>query len=579
MTFRARPTTRTSRRSGHESDARRNLYFNLGFGAIVVVAVLLLVGAGAASWYDEHLAPVAVVNGETITKDGLRDRVALETFRLDTLESRTREKVNAGKMAAAQGQQLLNYISQQKQQVASLAYENEIDTTLILQLAPKRSFAVTDAAIDAQVAKDSTTPESRHTFEIQVSPETTGGASAPTQAEKDAARKKADGLLADLKGGKSWEDVVKASGDASAAETNGDLSFIDKGSTSPDAAFVDAIFALAAPGYTEVIEGSDGVFRIGRLTEISKEVVDPNYLQRAADAGVSEKTYRRAAASIVARDGIEAQILAEVVDKPSEQRRVAEIALEDNSGTPPPEGAVLVKHLLYSPKDDPSGAASLAADDPAWKTAEEEATKAYEELKAGTKTFVDLAPLSDDTTSGAQNGFLPYLAKDDPNTTLDPAFADAIFAPGIQPGQLLAPVKSAFGWHVIEFVTTDSPIVRSQKLLAEASKPGANFAELAAENSIASSASKGGELGWVARYQLTTAVEDAIFATQANAVSTTVEGTGLTFYKVEEIATRSPDEKQAADLRTNAFSSWYKGVKDDPDQTKIERLLSSGSGA
>ncbi len=301
------------------------------------MAVLLLVGAGAASWYDEHLAPVAVVNGETITKDGLRDRVALETFRLDTLESRTREKVNAGKMAAAQGQQLLNYISQQKQQVASLARKRD-RPTLILQLAPKRNFAVTDAAIDAQVAKDSTTPESRHTFEIQVSPETTGGASTPTQAEKDAARKKADGLLADLKGGKSWEDVVKASGDASAAETNGDLSFVDKGSTSPDAAFVDAVFALAGPGYTEVIEGADGVFRIGRLTEISKEVVDPNYLPRAADAGVSEKTYRRAAASIVARDGIEASPR-RGRRQASEQRRVAGSA-RDNSGTPPPEGAV-----------------------------------------------------------------------------------------------------------------------------------------------------------------------------------------------------------------------------------------------
>jgi hypothetical protein len=108
MTFRARPTTRTSRRSGHESDARRNLYFNIGFGAVVVLAVLLLVGAGAASWYDEHLAPVARVNGETITKDAFRDRVAVDTFRLDNLESQTREKVNAGRMSAAQGQQLLN---------------------------------------------------------------------------------------------------------------------------------------------------------------------------------------------------------------------------------------------------------------------------------------------------------------------------------------------------------------------------------------------------------------------------------------------------------------------------------------
>jgi hypothetical protein len=59
MTFRARPTTRTGRRSGYESDHRRNLYFTIGFGSVVVVAILLLVGAGAASWYDEHLAPVA----------------------------------------------------------------------------------------------------------------------------------------------------------------------------------------------------------------------------------------------------------------------------------------------------------------------------------------------------------------------------------------------------------------------------------------------------------------------------------------------------------------------------------------
>ena len=573
MTFRARPTTRTGRRSGHESDARRNLYFNLGFGAVVVVAVLLLVGAGAASWYDEHLAPVAVVNGETITKDGFRDRVAVETFRLDTLEAQTREKVNAGRMSASQGQQYLNYIAQQKQQVESQAYENEIDTTLILQLAPTRQVTVTDEAIDAQITKDATTPESRHTYMITVTPETSEGATEPTQEQKDAAKKKADALLADLEAGKTWEEVVAASGDASAADTGGDLYFIDKGSTSPDKAFVDAIFALAAPGYTPVVEGADGAYRIGRMTEIQPEVVDANYMQKAADAGVSEKAYRRATSGIVARDEIDAQILAEVVDKPSEQRRAAEIALEDNEGTEPAAGSVLVKHLLFSPKDDPGGASALAPDDPAWAAAEEEAKKAYEELSSGTARFVDLAPGSDDATSAAQNGFLPYFAPDDPTATLDPAFAAAIFAPGLKPGQLLAPVKSGFGWHVIEFVTSDSPAARAQQLIAEASKPGADFAALAAENSIASSAVDGGDLGWVARYQLATATENVIFATQANAISDTVEGTGLTFYKVLEIATRAPDEPQAQDLRDNAFSNWYVGIKDDPAQTTIERLL------
>jgi len=577
MTFRVRPTTRTGRRSGFESDARRNLLFSLGFGAVVVVAILLLVGAGAAGWYGEHMAPVAMVNGESITKDALRERVAVETFRLDLLESRTREKVNAGKMSPSQGQQLLTYISQQKQQLGSLAFEREIDTTLLLQLAAKRAVDVTPAEIDAQVAKDATTPESRHSFVIAVTPEKDTGATKPTQAQKDAAKKKAVGLLADLKGGKTWEEVVKASGDAAAAETNGDLLFIDKGTTSPDAPFVEAIFALAGPGFTEVIEGDDGVYRIGRMTEVSAELVDPNYMKRATDAGVSEAFYRRSAGSIVARDEVEAQILAEVVDKPSEQRRIVEIAIEDNGGSPIAPGAVLVKHLLYSPKDDPGGAAALPADDPAWKAAEDEAKKAYDELKAGTKRFVDLAPGSDDATSAAANGFLPYFAKDDPQTQLDQAFSDAIFAPGLVPDQLLAPVKSAFGWHVIQFVTAQDPVVRSQELIAAASKPGADVAKLAAEHSIAASAVDGGDIGWIARYQLEKDPEDAIFATQANGVSAAVTGTGLVFYGVTEIATRAPDPEQAATLRDNAFVNWYQGIKNDPDQTKIERLLDTSA--
>jgi len=578
MTFRARPTTRSGRHSA-DADARRNLYFSVAFVAVIVVAVLLLVGAAAASWYNDHLAPVARVNGQTITKDDLIERIRVETFRLDTLESRTREKVNAGRMAAAQGQQLLNYIAQQRQGIASTAYEGAIDTALMLQLAPRRNVNVTEAEIDARVTRDATTPESRHTFMITIRPEPAAGASEPTQEQKDAARKKADALRADLEAGKSWEDVVKASGDASAGTTNGDLYFIDKGSTTPDEAFVAAVFALPQPGYTPVVEGSDGAFRIGRVTEIAPEVVDPNYMKRAADAGVSEKAYRLVAASLVARDAVEAQLIAEVVDKPSEQRRVSEISLEDNGGTAPAPGAVLVRHILFSPKDDPNGASKLPADDPAWATARDEAQAAYDELKAGTARFVDLAAKSDDTSSAASNGFLPYYAKDDPSASLDPAFAAAIFAEGLKPGELLAPVKSAFGWHVIQFVTADPPAVRAQALIAEASKPGADFARLAADNSIASSAAKGGDIGWIARYQVAKAEEDAVFAAQVNGISAPVTTSGLSIYKVVEVTTRAPDAAQAASLRVNAFANWYTGIKDDPSQTTIERLIdTSGAG-
>jgi parvulin-like peptidyl-prolyl isomerase len=580
MTFRARPTTKptTRRRGSHAEDARRNLYFNLGFGLIVVVAVLLLVGAGAASWIGEHLAPVAKVNGVSITTDQFRERVKIETFRLDDAESRTREKVQAGHMSAAQGQQLIQYVSQQKQQVASVALEDEIDTELLLQLAAKRNVTASDAAIQAQITKDATTAESRHVFQIAIVPEVSAGASVATDAQVAAAQKKADGLLADLNGGKAWEDVVKESGDATATASNGDLLFIDKGSTSPDKAFVDAIFSLAAPGYTGVIKGSDGTLRIGRLTEIAPEQVDPDFTKRITDAGISLDAYKRVDSVLVLRDLIQAQVLAEVVDSASQQREVSVMVLENNSGQAVIPGAVLVKHILYSPNNDPSTAKDLKADDPAWAKAKQEADDAIAKLKAGTATFAALAASSDDTGSAAQNGFLPYFSQADTSTSLDPAFAAAIFAPGLTPGQLLEPVKSAFGWHVIEFVSADDPITRVGQLATDAAKPGADFAKLVEENSIDPSATKGGSLGWIAKYQLAAEQEATISGLQAGEISAPVVASdGIRLFKVTNVQDRKPDAAQAETLKSDAFTNWYTGVKADPKQTTIERLISTSA--
>jgi parvulin-like peptidyl-prolyl isomerase len=578
MTFRARPTTKPTnrRRGGHADDGRRNLYMNLGFGLIVIVALALLVGAGAASWIGDHLAAVAKVNGASITKDQLRQRVLIDTFRLNDTESRTREAVQAGHLSAAQGQQVIQYVQQQLQQVSSQALEDEIDTELLLQLAAKRGVTPSDAAVQAQLTKDATTVEARHVFQIVIVPD----ASAGTDAGVAAAQKKADGLLADLKGGKTWEDVVKESGDATAAANNGDLLFINKGSSTPDKAFVDAIFALAAPGYTEVIKGSDGTFRVGRLTEIAPEKVDPGFTQRISAAGISLDSYKRVDGAIVVRDLIGEQLLAEVVSAPSQQREVSVIVVENNGGQAVLPGAVLVKHILYSPNNDPNGASALAPSDPAWATAKQEADDAYAKLKAGTATFAALAASSADTGSGAQNGFLPYFSSADTSSSLDPAFAAAIYAPGLAPGQLLEPVKSAFGWHVIEFVTADDPVTRAGKLAAAATQPGADFAKLAEDNSIDPTATKGGSLGWVAKYQLAGDQEAAIDKLQAGQVSAPVVASdGIRIFKVTNVEDRLPDPAQADMLKSDAFNNWYQGVKADPTQTTIERMPSSSTGA
>ena len=80
MTFRAKPVVKRSHRPSWESQDRRNFYLNLGFGLVVVAAILILLIAAGLSWYNDHLASVGSVDGQGISKDEFADRYAIETL-------------------------------------------------------------------------------------------------------------------------------------------------------------------------------------------------------------------------------------------------------------------------------------------------------------------------------------------------------------------------------------------------------------------------------------------------------------------------------------------------------------------
>jgi parvulin-like peptidyl-prolyl isomerase len=582
MTLRARPPIRRPQRTGIDADARRTLLVNLGFGLVIVAAVVVLAGAAFATWYGDHMAAVAAVNGEGITKDQLKARTRIELFRLQELYARVSDDVSLGRMSQAEGQQWQSLISQQAQYVDTLALEREIDTTLIRQLGRERAVTVDPAKVDAKLTKEATRPAQRHAWVITVKPEVSTGATEPSATQVEAARAEAKGIQAGLAAGTTkWEDAVKSSDDGYASG-NGDLLYLTEDAVLPDKAFVAAIFALDGNGITPVAEGTDGAFRIGRVTDIVAAKTDPAYEDRIAEAGISRDEYRRVLEGEVIRDEIEAQLLAEVVDAASTQRRVSQIFIADTaSGSTANE--VKTRHILYSPKDNPDGAAGLAADDPAWKKAEEEARAAYDKLKAGTADFAALARAeSDDKDSGPEGGDLPYYTPESAVTAgLDSAYADAIFADGLTKGQLLEPVKSSFGWHVIQIVDIrPPPSVRIDEAAQKAKAPGADFAALAKEYSDGPEAAKGGDLGWIASYQLPREKEAALIALQAGGVSDVIEASdGSYIYKVVAIEDRRPDEAQADELRSQAFNNWYQGIKDDPAQTKIERFGAGLAGA
>lgn len=552
MTFRGR-SAGSRARSWDERD-RRNMLLNIGFGVIVVVAVLLLVVAAALSWYGDHLAASATVNGQTITRDEFRQRLAIDAFRTDYQERRLRTLLNAGQIRVADYENRQAIIDQRKQQAAPLALERLIDVRIQTELAAAEGVSVSDADIDAKLLEEATIPELRHAWIIEVEPETPDGASAPGDAEIAAARAKAEAALRDLRSGRDWEAVAREVSTDDSRDQGGDVGFIDE-FAGIDTGISDALFEVAADTPTDVVEGADGVFRIGRVTEIIAPRVDATLEAEYVAEGISVAAYREVVRGDVVRDK-----LGDAITDPflaaAPQRRVAEIYLRatDSEGE---EGTVRTRHILYAPDDDPAGAGELDEDDPAWKEAEDAARAAYEKLRADISQFDALARAeSDEAAAATTGGKLPYFA---PSDNIAEAFAEAIFKDGLRDGQLLEPVRSEFGWHVIQIQHGPTDLEWMRELRAQIVDDGADFAELARDNSEREEAREGGEIGWVARGILAEAVETQIFGTAIGSVSQplVVPDDGVYLFKVFEEETREPDAEQREQLERNVFPNWY----------------------
>ncbi len=563
MTFKAKPVVKRAQRPSWEGQDRRNFYLNVGFGIVVAAAVLILVIAGVLTWYNDHLAPVGSVDGQAITKDELRDRFEIESWRLDEAERRIRTAVVAGQMTEADGQAQIDSINSARQQLASIALERVIDSKLQARLAIEEGITATPADVDAKLLEEATTPEQRHSWVIEFAPEIDPGASEPSATQKAAARAAAEAAVEQLADGTAWEDVARTvSTDTVTSAQGGDLGWLQAEDTQIDEPFLTALFAAELNTPTDIIEGDDGIYRIGRVTEISEETVDDAYQAKLTNDGIDLTKYRAVVLADVIHEKLEDKIVAQVTG-PGPQRRVQEIYIrqaEEGLGA----DAVKTRHILYSPGDDPSNASTVAADDPAWAAAEREAREAHDRLVGDPELFDAMARAESDEESAqgatGTGGKLPYF---DSDSSVDEAFLAAIIAPGLEAGQIVEPVKSAFGWHVIQIMYFPPDIDRMNALKSQADA-GADFADLARDNSESETAGAGGEAGWVARGQLDASLVDAIFAAGIGETSAvvTVEDDGLYLYKVLAEEVRTPEGRQLEELRSTAFSDWYQAKKD-----------------
>ena len=562
MTFRAKPVVKRAQKPGWESRDRRNFYLNIGFGLVVVVAVVILVVAVAFTYYNDHIAPVGSVDGQSITKDELNDRVAIESWRLTETDSRIRTEKNAGHLTDAQAQQEAQAVTQQRNQVGTIALERIIDNRIQAKLATNEGITVTDADIDARLTTEATTLESRHAYVIAVEPTVDSGAAGPTPAQRTAAKDKADAALKALQSGKSWDDIAKTvSTDASTAPQAGDLGWLQASDSQTDESLLTALFAAQPNQPTTVIEGKDGIFRIGRVTEIAATSVDSAYADKIKNGGVDLVKYREVVRGDVIRLKLEEKVVADAT-KPGPQRQVSQLYLSEATAALPAT-AVKVRHILYSPKDDPSAAqqGTIPATDPSWAKAKLDADAAYAKLQADPSQFDAIARAESDEQSargatGSGGVLSGYVSADSSYVT---SFSTPILAANATDGQILPPIKTEFGWHIVQ-IMTHRPAMADLKTRADG---GADFAKLARDFSEGSTAKQGGDLGWIAKGQLTSALTDAIYATAIGQTSAvvTVAGDGVYLFKVIAEEQRTPAGRQLEEIKASAFSDWYKPKK------------------
>lgn len=551
MTFRARQGSNRSR--SWDDRTRRSMLMNLGFGITVAVAVLLLAVAVAAAWYDGHLAAAATVNGQTITKDAFHRQEAVNAFRIDYERRRVRTLLSAGHLWSSDATARISSLDTQLSQAPTIAIGQLIDGTILLDLAAKQGVAVTDADVDQGLTTEATTPELRHIWMIEVSPTLATGETTATDAEKAAAKAKADQLLTSLKAGGDWVTIAKASSSDASKAQGGDIGFIDKNS-SLDAPFVEALTTSIPNTPSDVIEGADGNYRIGRVTEIIAASTDAAYAESVKAAGISMDDVRSAIRLDVAHQKLSDAIVNQALAV-GPQRKVAEIYMQESASEVGPS-AIRVRHILYSPNHDPAKASTVAATDPAWNAAKVLADATYAKLQADPTQFDAIARAeSDESAARTSGGKLPYFSTDD---QIDAAFAAVIFKAGLKPGDLLPPVRSAFGWHVIQVMHGPTDLAWATQLVAKATSADA-FATLARDNSDNADAAKGGDMGWVGKFQLNKPLEEAIFAAPIGKVSqpVTLPGDGTYLFFVSQEVTKAPDASQTAVIKASAFTTWY----------------------
>ena len=537
--------------------ADKSLLANLAFLSAILLSALLLVGAVGASWWNSTFASAIEVNGSSISVGEAKARGQIELFRLGQEGARIRARVSAGTLSSEQGNALLQQINDASTNISSQLTSDMIDVLLVNQLAAERGVVATQEEIDAEWATETTLPElrllRRITIDIPNDPKT----GVPSDATIAAAKSRADKIAAELAAGGDFAAIAKRESSDSYAAEGGRIGWSSKDEDPLTDLGYAAAWSLTAPGPTEVIKRASDQFVIFYVDQIRASSTDPDFEKSASDAKIDMGLYKKMSAERALRNALSASVTAELLVDPVQQRDVSFVSI-----AAPQDGGlgeeVQVRHILYSPNDDSQGAAALDPADPAWAAAEAEANAAFAKIQAGTP-IEELASESDDEGSGADGGLLAWAVKG----TFVPEFDDAVWADGLKQGDLLGPIKTQFGYHVIQFEQRRAGIaLRLEQLASDLAAAGADFDAVAADAAKEIDGLTVDRPGFVVRYAINPQLSAKVWKLGDGEVSgVETLGDQLAIIRVNAIENKPYTEDQRSAVEASGFAIWLDGYR------------------
>jgi parvulin-like peptidyl-prolyl isomerase len=557
MSFRNRPVLDRKHRPRWQDELRTQQLIVSGFAIAIAVAIGIFAATAWNNHYDAHLRPVAAVGGVTYTVDDLTDRMDAIGSELQARYRDLNDRLGGVRDSLIQqGQQA---IEEALNTLVVSAADSLVLSRVLADAAGGYGITVSDEAVDAEVTTRKTLPERLRLSLITVAalPDDAEPGDEPTDADFARAEAEAKGIAEEIDGGASFAETAKTRSDDSSASASGLLGWVEADDLLYATYFEEA--QAAAKGDVIGPIKDDAGYHLLYLDDEKAEGPHQYLLDLLESSGVSDVEFRTYVRGDLLRTAFNDYFNDTVMRPYQPAREVAQIFIAAQQGVPTPQQRL--RHFLAQPlpgEDDQS-----KATDAEWAAALARAEAFRVEASKPDADWFALAKESDDTGSGSRGGDLGWY--DPATSSFVPEFKTAVARLSV--GEVSEPVKTQFGYHIIEVTGARATASDQTNQLVVALRDDPDeFARLAKEQSEdASSAAKGGELGWVIPYQFEKERIDAIFSmTEVGEISEPIETTsGFYIFKLlGSSELRFVPAPELDSVRQGGFNRWLGEIED-----------------